>query len=72
MLQLAFVGGLTGQYVDFTAAQRAALVIVGERAGVPLSADDIDGLVALMTSLPPSEVPAALATSPSPACACSP
>ena len=53
MLQLAFVGGLTGQYVDFTTAQRAALVMVGERANVPLGADDIDGLVALMSSLPP-------------------
>jgi 2-haloacid dehalogenase len=63
MLQLAFVGGLTGQYVDFTAAQRAALVMVGEREGVPLSADDIDGLVALMSSLPPHpEVPGALAS----------
>ena len=63
MLQLAFVGGLTGQYVDFTAAQRAALIVVSEREGVPLSADDIDGLVALMSSLPPHpEVPGALAS----------
>jgi 2-haloacid dehalogenase len=63
MLQLAFVGGLTGQYVDFTTAQRAALVMVGEREGVPLSADDIDSLVALMSSLPPHpEVPGALAS----------
>ena len=63
MLQLAFVGGLTRQYVDFTAAQRAALIMVGEREGVPLSADDIDGLVALMSSLPPHpEVPGALAS----------
>ena len=63
MLQLAFVGGLTGQYVDFTAAQRAALVMVSEREGVPLSADDIDSLVALMSSLPPHpEVPGALAS----------
>ena len=31
MLQLAFVGGLTGQYVDSTTAQRAALVMVGAR-----------------------------------------
>ena len=62
MLQLAFVGGLTGQYVDFTTAQRAALVIVGERGGVPLGPDDIDGLVALMSSLPPHpEVADALA-----------
>jgi 2-haloacid dehalogenase len=63
MLQVAFVGGLTGRYVDFTAAQRAALVMVGEREGVPLSADDIDSLVALMSSLPPHpEVPGALAS----------
>jgi 2-haloacid dehalogenase len=62
MLQLAFAGGLTGQYVDFTAAQRAALAMLGEREGVPLSADDIDSLVALMSSLPPHpEVPGALA-----------
>jgi len=64
---------LTGQYVDFTAAQRAALVMVGERAGVPLSADDIDGLVELMSSLPPHpEVRARWPLSPSPACAWSP
>jgi 2-haloacid dehalogenase len=62
MLQLAFVGGLTGQYVDFTTAQRAALAMLGERAGLPLSTDDVDGLVASMSSLPPHpEVPAALA-----------
>ena len=34
MLQLAFTGGLTGQYVDFTTAQRAALAMVAERGGV--------------------------------------
>ena len=62
MLQLAFVGGLTGQYVDFSTAQRAALAMLGEREGVPLSTDNIDGLVALMSSLPPHpEVPGALA-----------
>ena len=33
MLQLAFVGGLTGRYVDFGTAQRAALSMVAERAG---------------------------------------
>ena len=33
MLQLAFVGGLTGHYVDFSTAQRAALRMVAERAG---------------------------------------
>ncbi len=62
MLQMAFVGGLTGQYVDFTTAQRAALAMLGEREGVPLSTDSIDDLVALMSSLPPHpEVPGALA-----------
>jgi 2-haloacid dehalogenase len=29
MLQIAFVGGLTGRYVDFSSAQRAALAMLG-------------------------------------------
>jgi 2-haloacid dehalogenase len=63
MLQLSFVGGLTGRYVDFSAAQRAALAMLGEREGVSLSPGDIDGLVGRMSSLPPHpEVPDALAT----------
>jgi 2-haloacid dehalogenase len=63
MLQLAFTGGLTGRYVDFTTAQRAALAMVAEREGVPLAASDIDALVGQMSSLPPHpEVPGALAT----------
>ena len=33
MLQLSFVGGLTGSYVDFTSAQRAALRMMAARAG---------------------------------------
>jgi len=62
MLQLAFTGGLTGQYVNFTTAQRAALAMLAEREGVPLTASDIDGLVDRMSSLPPHpEVPGALA-----------
>jgi len=62
MLQLAFTGGLTGQYVDFTTAQRAALAMLAEREGVPLTASDIDGLVGRMSSLPPHpEVSGALA-----------
>jgi len=62
MLQLAFTGGLTGQYVDFTTAQRAALAMLAEREDVPLAAGDIDGLVNRMSSLPPHpEVPGALA-----------
>ena len=62
MLQVAFTGGLTGQYVDFTTAQRAALAMLAERESVPLTAGDIDGLVGRMSSLPPHpEVPSALA-----------
>jgi 2-haloacid dehalogenase len=62
MLQLAFTGGLTGQYVNFTTAQRAALAMLAEREGVALTASDIDGLVGRMSSLPPHpEVPGALA-----------
>jgi 2-haloacid dehalogenase len=45
MLQLAFVGGLTGRYVDFGTAQRAALQM--------LDADVDPGVVDAMRSLPP-------------------
>jgi 2-haloacid dehalogenase len=62
MLQLGFVGGLTGRYTDFTTAQRAALAMIAEREGLSLSAAEIDGLVGRMRSLPPHpEVPGALA-----------
>lgn len=62
MLQLAFTGGLTGRYVDFTTAQRAALAMLAEREDVSLTPSDIDGLVGRMSSLPPHpEVPGALA-----------
>jgi 2-haloacid dehalogenase len=62
MLQLAFVGGLTGRYTDFTTAQRAALAMIAEREDLSLSATEIDGLVGRMSSLPPHpEVTAALA-----------
>jgi 2-haloacid dehalogenase len=45
MLQLAFVGGLTGRYVDFGTAQRAALEMLGT---------EVDpGVVDAMRSLPP-------------------
>jgi hypothetical protein len=39
MLLLAFVGGLTGRYVDFTRAQRAALSMLAEAYGIALDAD---------------------------------
>lgn len=62
MLQLSFVGGLTGDYVDFSTAQRAALRMLGEREGVPLSDAAVDDTVGRMTALPAHpEVPAALA-----------
>jgi 2-haloacid dehalogenase len=62
MLQLSFVGGLTGRYVDFSTAQRAALAMLAQRERVPLRPGDIDSLVGRMSSLPPHpEVPGALA-----------
>jgi 2-haloacid dehalogenase len=53
MLQLSFVGGLTGQYVDFTTAQRAALRMLGERQGVALDDATVTELVDRMRTLPP-------------------
>jgi 2-haloacid dehalogenase len=62
MLQLAFVGGLTGDYVDFTTAQRAALQMVAARSGRTVSEDAVTRMVDRMSSLPAHpEVPAALA-----------
>jgi 2-haloacid dehalogenase len=61
MLQLSFVGGLTGEYVDFTTAQHAALRMLAERTGVPLSDTQATAIVGGMAALPPHpEVPAAL------------
>ena len=53
MLQLAFVGGLTGDYVDFTAAQRAALTMLGERNGIALDQAMVAEVVDGMRTLPP-------------------
>jgi 2-haloacid dehalogenase len=62
MLQLGFVGGLTGRYVDFTAAQRAALIMVAQRYGVAVSDAEVAAVVDRMSSLPPHpEVADALA-----------
>lgn len=62
MLQLSFVGGITGEYVDFTTAQRAALRMLAQRQHVNLTDEQVEATVALMTTLPPHpEVPAALA-----------
>ena len=61
MLQLSFVGGLTGRYVDFSAAQNAALRMLAERVGKPVTADQAAEMVHRMDSLPPHpEVPGAL------------
>jgi len=53
MLQLAFVGGLTGEYVDFSTAQHAALHMLAERHGRDLTADQATQIVDRMSSLPP-------------------
>lgn len=53
MLQLAFVGGLTGQYVDFTTAQQAALRMLSERHGIVLDDAAIAETVDRMRTLPP-------------------
>lgn len=62
MLQLSFVGGLTGHYVDFTTAQHAALRMLAQREGVEVTDEQADRLVGGMTTLPPHpDVPEALA-----------
>ena len=61
MLQLAFVGGLTGQYADFTSAQHAALRMVAERAGRSLTDEQSEAIVGGMRRLPAHrDAPAAL------------
>lgn len=52
MLQLSFVGGLTGQYVDFTSAQQAALRMTAARAGHDVGDDDVRNVVEAMRRLP--------------------
>lgn len=53
MLQLAFVGGLTGEYVNFSTAQRAALLMLAERNGVAVTEAAATEIVNKMSSLPP-------------------
>ena len=61
MLQLSFVGGLTGRYVDFTSAQQAALRMTAARAGRQITDDDVHHVVDAMRRLPVHpEVPQAL------------
>src|SRR3569833_2069431 len=52
MLQLSFVGGLTGEYVDFSSAQHAALRMLAERHGRTLTTDQATAVVSRMSSLP--------------------
>jgi 2-haloacid dehalogenase len=62
MLQLAFVGGLTNEYVDFTTAQHAALRMLAEKTGTRLPDPEARRIVDRMSSLPPHpEVTGALA-----------
>jgi 2-haloacid dehalogenase len=61
MLQIAFVGAITGRYVDFTSAQHAALAMVARRAGRELTDDAARQIVDGMRVLPAhAEVPDAL------------
>lgn len=61
MLQLSFVAGLTGQYVDFSTAQRGALQMTAARAGIELSTGEVETVVDAMRRLPPHpDVPPAL------------
>jgi 2-haloacid dehalogenase len=62
MLQLAFVGGLTGRYVDFGTAQRAALKMLGARQQTDIDDETAAAMVDRMRWLPPHpEVAEALA-----------
>ena len=53
MLQLAFVGGLTGEYLDFSTAQRSALTLLAARHKIALSADRSAEILDGMKVLPP-------------------
>lgn len=53
MLQIAFVGGLTGTYTDFSTAQRSALAMLATRQGRELTAAQTDGILGAMRTLPP-------------------
>lgn len=53
MLQLAFVGTITGRYVDFTAAQHAALRVIAARGAIRVSREQSEQIVGAMRRLPP-------------------
>jgi 2-haloacid dehalogenase len=52
MLQVAFVGAITGRYVDFASAQRAALDMLAQRRDTTLPPDAADRVAATMRVLP--------------------
>lgn len=53
MLQVAFVGGLTGSYVDFSTAQRTALEMLAARQKIRLSTAQAEAILEGMRTLPP-------------------
>jgi len=53
MLQVAFVGGLNGSYVDFSTAQRSALAMLATRQKVTLTAAQTDAILGGMRTLRP-------------------
>ena len=53
MLQLVFVGSITGRDIDFTTAQHGALRMVAARTGTSLSDAAADEIVGAMRTLPP-------------------
>jgi 2-haloacid dehalogenase len=53
MLQLAFTGGLTGRYVDFSTAQRAAVAMLGRSRRLDLDVEAVgEEITTAMTRLP--------------------
>lgn len=53
VLQMSFVAGLTGRYIDFTQAQRFALQLTAAQAGRELTDTEVDAVVGKMRRLPP-------------------
>jgi 2-haloacid dehalogenase len=53
MLQVAFTGGLTGTYVDFSTAQRSALAMLAKRQRIELTLEKSDAILGGMRTLPP-------------------
>ena len=52
MLQLSFVGTITGKYVDFTTAQHAALRMLARRQDLALGDANAERIVGAMNTLP--------------------